>query len=69
MHLDTPLPAAARTMALAHLQRSRHQLREHLDASDLDLLDALGDAADPRAAEVRDRLLIDATRRLVLATR
>ena len=69
VRLDAPLPAAALAMAIAHVQRSRHQLREHLDATDLDVLDLLGNVSDPRGADVRDRLVIDASRRLVLATR
>ena len=65
--LDAPLPVRARQLAIGQLHRIREQLQEQLDGDDLDTLDVLVDADDPRSAEHRGDLSIAASRQITIA--
>lgn len=69
VRLDPPLTADGRRFAVSHLERSRGQLADRLDADDLAAVDVLLDPDDPRSLQQRDDLAVVATRRIVVARR
>jgi SAM-dependent methyltransferase len=60
LRLDPPLSDSGRRFAVGRVQRARDQLAEMLDEDDLALLDAMDDRPD---------LFVEASRRVVVATR
>jgi SAM-dependent methyltransferase len=67
VHLDAPLSADARRVVLGHLRRAREQFREHLDDDDLQILDVLTDADDPRGVMRRSDVFLVASRQILIA--
>jgi hypothetical protein len=66
-HLDAPLSADARRLALGHLRRMREQFDEHLDDDDLHTLDVLSDADDLRSVMHRSDVFVTASRQILVA--
>ncbi|MEJ7563106.1 MAG: hypothetical protein WKF45_11375, partial [Ilumatobacteraceae bacterium] len=66
-HLDAPLSADARRLALGHLRRMREQSDEHLDDDDLHTLDVLSDADDLRSVMHRSDVFVTASRQILVA--
>jgi SAM-dependent methyltransferase len=66
---DAPLSDAARRVALGHLRRVRGHLADYLDDDDLDALDMLSDADDPRGVMRRADVFVVASRQILIARR
>ncbi len=67
IHLDPPLDARAREVALQQLRRMREHVESHADAGDLQALDLLTDEEDPAGILRRPDAVIHASRRLLVA--
>lgn len=64
---DPPLSEVARRMVLGHLRRTRKHVDELLDDEDLDAIDVLTDADDPRGVMRRPDVFVAASREIVIA--
>ena len=64
---DPPLSETARDVVVRRISRARHQLEDRLSADDLDALDVLGDADDPRGVAHRADAFVAASRQIVVA--
>lgn len=66
-HQGPPVSADTRQVALGYLARSRDHLGPYLDDDDVATLGVLTDPGDPRSVQHRPDVLIDASRRIVIA--
>jgi SAM-dependent methyltransferase len=68
LSFDPPLSEDVRQMVLGHLRRTRRHLEELLDQDDLDAIDVLTDADDPRCVLRRSDVFVAASRAIVIGT-
>jgi SAM-dependent methyltransferase len=66
-HLGAPLGEDARRLAHGYLRRIRGKVTEHLDKDDVDTLDVLVDADDPRSVLHRPDAVLAASRQVLIA--
>lgn len=66
---DPPLSDVARRMVRGHLLRTRRHLGELLDHEDLEAIDILSDADDPRGVMRRSDVFVAASREIAIARR
>ena len=65
--LEAPLSDQARRFVFGHLAHQRRQLEALLDQDDLQALEVLSDADDPRGALHQSKVFLEASRHVVIA--
>lgn len=67
VHVDPPLDARSRELALRHLRNMRPRLEPYAEPADLDAVDVLADEGNPAGILGRDDAVYHGSRRLLVA--